>query len=400
MQLSEASNLYVRDLMGPMTTYLVDISNKSDLKIVAQQPDAIHMVSCLLERLRGTARATQPRTQKAIFEMAVAVMIPLLNFLEIYKNETVIIHMILKFVVDLVDAQVAFLENKETAILVNFCMKLLQIYSAQNIGKVSVSSSSSLLSQVKVEKYKDLRALLKLLTNLCSKDLVDFSHTFGEENSTDIAQVVYLGLHIVTPLISLDLLKYPKLCRDYFALMSHMLDVYPEKVVELNAEAFAHIIRTLDFGIPHQDIDVVSMCLRAVNALATYHYKEKSIGKEGLGTYAISCQGLNGEGTLRHFLQLLLQHFLFEDYSSDLISHAADALLPLILCELDLYQRLASELVERQVNPAFKSRLANALQVLTTSNEITSTLDRANYKKFRKNFHNFLIEVRGFLWTK
>lgn len=31
-----------------------------------------------------------------------------------------------------------------------------------------------------------------------------------------------------------------------------MLEVYPEKIAQLNAEAFANIVGTLDFGICHQ----------------------------------------------------------------------------------------------------------------------------------------------------
>ncbi|RZS00251.1 hypothetical protein BHM03_00029916, partial [Ensete ventricosum] len=101
---------------------------------------------------------------------------------------------------------------------------------------------------------------------------VDFSSVSNEAESTDIAevslmkflsstllnvllvslQVIYVGLHIVTPLISLELLKYPKLSCDYFALVSHLLEVYPEKVAQLNMEAFEHIVRTLDFGVRHQ----------------------------------------------------------------------------------------------------------------------------------------------------
>lgn len=64
-----------------------------------------------------------------------------------------------------------------------------------------------------------------------------------------------------------------------------------------------------------------------------------------------------------------------------------------------LLQRLGSELIERQANPPFKSRLANALQSLTSSNQLSSSLDRVNYQRFRKNLTNFLIEVRGFLRT-
>jgi hypothetical protein len=38
----------------------------------------------------------------------------------------------------------------------------------------------------------------------------------------------------------------------YFALMSHLLEVYPEKVAHLNRDAFARIIGSLDFGLRNQ----------------------------------------------------------------------------------------------------------------------------------------------------
>ena len=40
-----------------------------------------------MERLRGAARAAQPRTQKVLFEMGRTVMNPLLTLLEVYKNQ-------------------------------------------------------------------------------------------------------------------------------------------------------------------------------------------------------------------------------------------------------------------------------------------------------------------------
>ncbi|VFQ63871.1 unnamed protein product [Cuscuta campestris] len=310
--------------------------------------------------------------------------------------------MLLRFVVDWVDGQISYLEARETAVAVSFCMSLIQLYSSQNIGKISLSRSKSMCSEEDTERYKDIRALLQLLSSLCSKDLIDFSSEAIETQGTNISQVVYTGLHIVTPLISMDLLKYPKLCHDYFSLLSHMLGVYPEMAAQLNNEAFAHIVGTLDFGLHHQDVEAVDMSLQAVNALASYHYKERGAGKIGLGSRAAASTDSAGnlqEGILSNFLRSLLQFLLFEDYSNDIVGSAADALLPLILCEQDLYQRLGHELIERQANPTFKLRLTNAFQSLTSSNGISSTLDRLNYQKFRKNLRAFLIEVRGFLRT-
>lgn len=61
---------------------------------------------------------------------------------------------------------------------INFCFQLI-LYSiifydsnCECLLQVSVSTSMNLLSESQTEKYKDLRALLQLLTNLSSKDLV------------------------------------------------------------------------------------------------------------------------------------------------------------------------------------------------------------------------------------
>ncbi|KAL6641078.1 hypothetical protein ACP70R_019259 [Stipagrostis hirtigluma subsp. patula] len=400
----EASAQYLRDLMGPVAGCLVENASRSDLKSVAHQADVVYMVCCLLERLRGAARAAQPRTQKVLFEMGHTVMNSLLTLLEVYRNESAVVYMILKFVVDFVDGQAVFLDAKETSALVSFSLRLLQIYSSHNIGKfVMLSLSSSLRSESQAEKYKDLRALLRLLTNICSKDLVGFLSESNGEGLPDIAEVIYVGLDIVTPLISLDLLKYPKLGRDYFLLVSHLLEVYPEKVAHLNRDAFARIAGSLEFGLRNQDSDVVERCLGAVNALASYHFKERLEGRSGLNSQIMESEGSNGklqESISSHFLRLLLQLLLFEDFRMELAGSAADALLPLLFCEQELYQRLVHELLEKQQNPTVKSRLATAFHNLTSSNNLSSSLDRPNRQKFRKNLRAFLADVSGFMQIK
>ncbi|XWS57760.1 hypothetical protein CRYUN_Cryun09bG0200800 [Craigia yunnanensis] len=263
----------------PLDVRTITGSDPCSLSFWTEKFRGLKSVSCLLERLHGAATAAEPRTQAAIYEMGISVMNPVLLLLEVYKHE------------------------------------------------ISVSLSSTLLSEAKTEKYKDLHALLQLLSSLCSKVLVDFSSDSVEVAGTNISQVVYFGLHIVTPLVSLELLKYPKLCHDYFLLLLHILEVYPETLAQLNIEAFAHILGTLDFGLHHQ-----------VNCYPC---------KTGLGSHAAG-QGNLSEGIFSRFLLLLLQLLLFEDYSPDLVSAAADALLPLLLCEQDLYQRLDNELIERQ----------------------------------------------------
>lgn len=100
--------------------------------------------------------------------------------------------------------------------------------------------------------HRDLRALLRLLTHLTQRDLIDFGDdgagagaangsgpdagaaagavaADGAEQTVDVAQLVFLGLDILIPLISLELLGYPKLCLLYFQLLAYMMEVCAAK---------------------------------------------------------------------------------------------------------------------------------------------------------------------------
>ena len=46
-------------------------------------------------------------------------------------------------------------------------------------------------------------------------------------------QVVFLGLGLVIPLVTGELLQFPKLVRSFYNLMSYMLEIYPEHVAAL-----------------------------------------------------------------------------------------------------------------------------------------------------------------------
>ena len=52
-------------------------------------------------------------------------------------------------------------------------------------------------------------------------------------------QVVFLGLDILVPLMRDEQLKFPKLARAYFTLLSYMLEVYPERVASCPGKALA-----------------------------------------------------------------------------------------------------------------------------------------------------------------
>ncbi|KAI6675502.1 hypothetical protein NL676_003408 [Syzygium grande] len=73
--------------------------------------------------------------QKSIYEMGFSILNSTLILLEVYKHESAVIYLLLKFVVEWVEGQITYLEAQETTAVIDYCMRLLQLYSSHNIGK-------------------------------------------------------------------------------------------------------------------------------------------------------------------------------------------------------------------------------------------------------------------------
>ena len=84
-------------------------------------------------------------------------------------------------------------------VLCEWVLKLLKQYSSQKTGQFSVAATKQLRDEAATETYRDLRALLKLLTQLTNRDLADFNTSQGTANghTVDVAQV-FLPLYMTT----------------------------------------------------------------------------------------------------------------------------------------------------------------------------------------------------------
>ena len=79
-------------------------------------------------------------------------------------------------------------------------------------------------------------------------------------------QVVFVGLDVIVPLITEDLLKIPKLCRLYFGLLGYMLEAFPERMAALPGA---------DFVEKHQCVQmkvlVPMLTMRSHRSLSHHH---------------------------------------------------------------------------------------------------------------------------------
>ena len=123
-------------LMQRTVSHLSDLTHQPEFRQVAQRPDVLRQVSCLLERVRGCARATKARSQRSGRAIGQALMAPLLLLLDAYAGEAGVVYLLLKFWVEWVEAHVAFLDREATRQLMDFCVRLLEMYSKNNCGRV------------------------------------------------------------------------------------------------------------------------------------------------------------------------------------------------------------------------------------------------------------------------
>ena len=222
--------------------------------------------------------------------------------------------------------------------------------------------------------------------------------------SVDVPASVLAGLHAAIPLLTEELLRFPKLCRSYFALLAHMLEAYPAKVAALEPAAFATLMRTLEFGLAHADETIASESFAALAALAAFHHRETrgpgGTPAGGLGAHNArdSSATARGGGILARFLNLSLNRLLFEDASLSLAEPAADALLPLMLCEREAFEGAANALLGGLAGDArAQAKVGEALRDLTASGGLTDRVDRANKRRFRRNVSAFVLETRAFV---
>jgi hypothetical protein len=282
-----------------------------------------------------------------------------------------------------------------------YCLRVIETYTKSGRGSVKSDTGATLSEERIKEAYKEIRALLRMLTHLSSGNLHDAIIESAPPDQAqqiadriDIAHVVFTGLNTVIPLITDELLKFPKLCRQYFELLAYMLEAYPKKVAALQVSLFSTLMFTLEFGLKHAHETVSKESMMALSALATFQCNSAKINNVGLGAHmAPNAEGLS---ILAHLMRVLLQRLIYEEAVFDLVDEAADALLPIIMYERQAFESIANAIASSvATEPRASELVRNAFVALMSANGLTSGVDRMNKRRFRRNLGDFLTLIRG-----
>lgn len=424
------SREYVARVLTPVGQVLNAVAAApGDMKHPAGESRAV----AVIQALRGSVRATIARSQASVFSFFSQSFEALLAVQRAGAHSAQVSKLVLKLTEELVANQACFLGPAHAGVLCRHCLRVVEEYRASGRGKVGATEggSRSLRAERVKECYKEVKAMLRMLTHVTNSDndvedeetARGGSHrgsvlaaaaavsasaegrvrggagvaTSGEALAkVDVAQVVFIGLNTVIPLITDELLTFPKLCHQYFALLAHMLEAYPAKVAALPPDMFNSLMGTLEFGLKHADVEVARESLAAAGAMGSFQHHASVDGRPGLGDH--NRDGGGEFGILARLMRTTLSRMIFEDAGMDLVDAAADALLPLMLVERAAFEGVAGELLAKLEGDAgAQARVAGALRELTTGNGLTDRVDRANKRRFRRNMSTFLTETRSFV---
>nr|XP_015219586.1 PREDICTED: exportin-4 [Lepisosteus oculatus] len=387
---SDTKQQYWTEVLQPLQQRFLNVINQENFQQICQEEEVKQEIIATLEALCGIAEATQIDNVVVLFNFLMDFLNNCIGLMEVYKNTPETVNLIIEVFVEVAHKQICYLGESKSMKLYEACLTLLQVYSKNNLGRKRVDVTAE------EDQYQDLLLIMELLTNLLSKEFIDFSDTDevfrgqeqgqGANRSVSAADVVLYGVNIVLPLMSQDLLKFPSLCNQYYKLITFICEIFPEKIPQLPEDLFKSLMYSLELGMTSMSSEVSQLCLEALTPLAEQCAKSQ----ETDAPLFIAT---------RHFLKLVFDMLVLQKHNTEMTVAAGEALYTLVCLHQAEYSELVESLLSSQQDAVIYQRLADAFNKLTASST-PPTMDRKQKVAFLKSLEEFVANVGGLLCVK
>jgi len=374
---------YWGQVLTPLEARYQAIVGMDNLKAVYMDAKVRGAVVDVLESLAGVVQGCAVSTVHQVFGWLRPTLASLVHLVDLYHNYSTIVELVLELYCETAKRILCYFTPGESRALYESSLALVRTYAGHQVGRQVVDK------EAEEEQYRDLTLLMELLTNLLSKDFIDLSPPDSGDSTEEVvtaADVCLLGLNIIMPLMSAELLKFPNLCLQYFKTITFVCEIYPEKVTQLEPGLQKNLVASLELGLTAIGVDAVfTLCCDFIQVLGCHMIRQK-------------LQASPIYQPLRPFLKLLIDLILSQNINSELVPHSSATLYVLICLFQDTYQQVVEALIASQEDESNRSRLVEAFKVLMTN--IPLTAERIHRIRFRDNFDKFIVNVRGFMFVK
>ncbi|XP_048095788.1 exportin-4 [Alosa alosa] len=391
---SDTKQQYWAEVLHPLQQRFLNLINQENFAQICQEEAVKREIVATLEALCGIAEATQIDNVASLFSFLMDFLSSCIGLMEVYRNTPDTVNLIIEVFVEVAHKQICYLGETKSMKLYEACLTLLQVYSKNNLGRKRVDVTAE------EDQYQDLLLIMELLTNLLSKEFIDFSDTgevedevfrgqeqsSGAGRSVSAADVVLFGVNIVLPLMSQDLLKFPSLCNQYYKLITFICEIFPEKIPQLPEELFKSLMISLELGMTSMSSEISQLCLEALSPLA-----EQCAKTQETDTPLFIAT--------RHFLKLVFDMLVLQKHNTEMTVAAGEALYTLVCLHQAEYSELVETLLSSQRDAVIYQRLADAFNKLTASST-PPAMDRKQKVAFLKSLEEFVANVGGLLCVK
>lgn len=373
-------NEYWKRILSPVELKFKTILGQENFNRIYQEEHIKTEVINILESLIGICTGSQVVTVQNLFNFLSPILSELPVLLNLYHNYQLVVQLILELFCECAKRMLCYGTPAESRKLYEYTLATVQTYARCNVNRLTTEIVAE------ENSYQDLLMVMELLTNLLTKDCVDLSpYDATPDESITAADVCLYGLNFIMPLMTIDLLKYPALCSQYYKMITFVSEIYPQKIAQLPDDLLKKLVASIELGLTHFGSDVLMSCLDFIQVLASHVHTNDL---KSTPTYQI----------LLPLLKLLLDLILSNQINSNMFTAASTSLFALICCYSEQYQMYVQNLIQSQTDAVVADRLASAFTELTSNIELKP--ERLSKLKFREKFDHFIVNVHGFLLIK
>ncbi|KAK0168912.1 hypothetical protein PV327_002668 [Microctonus hyperodae] len=342
------------------------------------QEDVKIQIIDLLDCFIGVAKGVETSTAHSIFRHVKPVLFLLPNLLTHYHHYQVIVQLILKFLYVCSRRMLNCLNEQEKNEFYQCCIQAIEAYARCNINRVSVDTTDE------ENTFQDIVVFMRLLRELLttnSPTCSDLSGNGSEQNfNTSSADVFVAGLNVIMPMMTMELLKFPSLCNEYYQMISRLSTVNPNKICNLQGDLHRQLMNSIELGLVSFDSEITEICCHIIKNVAE-HIAEN-----------ISADQPNYQ-MMAPFMNLLMNLILSRRIDCNLVSNVGSTLFCLMYCYHEEFIKLVAEFLVAQPNPEIAGKWTSAFANLTADIQFPVHGQSVALMKFRKNFEEFIVNV-------
>ncbi|KAI1726547.1 exportin-4 [Ditylenchus destructor] len=334
----------------------------------------------LVECFSGVADAGQSDAAIILFRFLQPIFESCLALMAQKPESQLLVNSILEFFKTTADVLFFYIESSdECAIFHKALLSLIDSYKKTQLQKYHSLAASQ--DEEEESKTADLCTLIEILCHSVSKTFMPtFDGAGSVENS---AKIALIGLEMLLPLMSENLLKIPTLCNQFFRLLLFISDLAPNTMMEINDKMmsdFLHCLRLAlnnDFGM-----DRLRASLEIISNLASQFCIEPT-GSDAIRAHLSSLVNKVFEAALHNSCEV------------EIFGEASNALYSLICLNKENFSQYVQELLQRPENVTNASRVLEAFSRLLPSEELS--ISRMEKRAFHERLDRFLVEIHGLI---